>query len=294
MTKLDLLADANPIVTDDDWGTTGDGRALFVSIVEATETSSMLPAARPRVSRPWIYVTVGFAVTIAAALPLLLSGGTEPESVSPDGTKFISAETPDGILDDNHVTRTEFEMAADTTVQCVIDGGGEAIWDYGDSDRNSIGWTIYGTDPELLTQCEELHFRAVQRVWNQQNEPPPAAGFYFYGSVVRCTEARTGNSYGELAQDQLGFMSTVGQRTINQAIAEAPDVYDGCFEDLLSQPLHYFFVLECVTGATGTEFPSFTDTGSDRLTVEQIEILDGAREEFPEEFMDCMGEVTLG
>lgn len=294
MTKLDLLADANPVATDDEWGTTEEGRTLFASIEEATETASMLPAARPRVSRPWIYVTVGFAVTIAAALPLLLSGGTEPEGVPPDGTGFISAETPDGILDDNHVTRTEFEMAADTTIQCVIDAGGEASWDYGDSDRNSIGWTIYGTDPELLTQCEELHFRAVQRVWVRQNQPPPAEGFYFYASVVRCTEARTGNSYGELTQDQLGFMSTVGQRTINEAIAQARDVYEGCFDDLLfSQPLHYYFVLECVTGTTGSEFPNFTDTGSRGLTVDQIEILDGAREEFPDEFLDCMGEVTM-
>jgi hypothetical protein len=289
MTNLDLLADANPVVTDDDWGTTEDGRAVFASIEEATETASMLPAATSRITKPWIYVTVGFAVTIAAALPLLLNSGTGPEEVSSDGTEFISAETPDGILDDNHVTRTEFEMAADATIQCVIDGGGEASWNYS---GDSIGFTTDPAGSELLAECEHRHLLAVLNIWNRQNHLP-AEGFYFYGSVVRCTEARTGNSYGELTQDQLGFTSTVGQRTINQAIAEAPDVYDRCFEDVLSQPLHYYYVLQCVTGATGNEFPNFTDTGSQGLAADQIEILDGAREEFPKEFNRCMGEVTL-
>ena len=293
MTQLDLLAEANPVATDDEWGTTEEGRALFASIEESTETASMLPAARPGISRPWIYVTVGFAVTIAAALPMLLGGGTEPEGVSLDVTGFISANSVEGILDDNYVTRTEFEMAADATIQCVTDAGDEASWDYADGDRVSIGLTIYTTDSELLTQCEERHLRAVQFVWNQQNEPPPAEGFYSLASVVRCTEARSGEFFGELTQDSLGFTSTVALRTVNRALAEAPDIFDECSQDVSSQPLHYYFVLECVTGATGTEFPSFTDSGSDRLTVEQIEILDGAREEFPDEFMDCMGEVTL-
>jgi hypothetical protein len=291
MTKLDLLADANPIVPDDDWGTTEEGRALFASIAEAAETAAMMPAARTRVLKPWVYVTVGFAVTIVAALPLLLRGGTDPEGVLLDETGFISADSLDGILDDNFVTRTEYEMALDATVQCVVDGGGEASWDYQEGD--GVGLTIHAADSELLAQCEEQHLRSVQFVWAQQNEPPPSESFYFYASVVRCTEMRSGEDFGDLAQDSLGFTSTVGQRTINNALAEAPEIYDGCTADVTSQPLHYYFVLECVTGTTGTEFPSFTDTGSDRLTEDQIEILDGAREEFPNEFNLCMGEVTL-
>lgn len=293
MTRLDLLTDANPVVTDEEWGTTEDGRTLFASIEEATETASMLPTARPMVSKPWIYVTVGFAVTIAAALPLLLNSGAEPAGVSLDVTGFISADSVEGILDDNYVTRTEFEMAADATIQCVTDAGDEASWDYADGDRISIALTIYAADSELLTQCEERHLRAVQFVWNQQNEPPPAEGFYSLASVVRCTEARSGKSFGELTQDSLGFTSTVSLRTVNRALAESPDIFDQCSEDVSSQPLHYYFVLECVTASAGDEFPNFTDTGSDRLSADQIEILDGAREEFPGEFNQCMGEVTL-
>jgi hypothetical protein len=44
---------------------------------------------------------------------------------------------------------------------------------------------------------------------------------------------------------------------------------------------------------TGVEYPGLTDPGHGRLTMSQIEILDGARDEFPEEFNHCMGEVTL-
>jgi hypothetical protein len=181
-------------------------------------------------------------------------------------------------------------MAAEATVQCVIEAGEEAQWEYNDS-SNHIDFTT--ADPDLFGRCETLHFRDVGFVWAAQNEPEPAEGFYYYASVVRCTEARTGKSYGELTQDSLGFMSTVGQRTIDQAFAETPDIYGQCVDDVSSQPVHYYFVLECVTEVTGVEYPGLTDPGHGRLTMSQIEILDGARDEFPEEFNHCMGEVTL-
>lgn len=290
MTKLDLLADANPIRGDDEWATTPEAQKLFESIAGQIDVEDVFSADPPQRRRPWVYAAAGFALTIAAALPLLLSGGNPPEGDISDGTVFRSADSLERILDDHYVTLEELEMAAEATVQCVIEAGEEAQWEYNDS-SNHIDFTT--ADPDSFGRCETLHFRDVRFVWAAQNEPEPAEGFYFYASVVRCTEARTGNSYGELTQDSLGFMSTVGQRTIDRALADASDVYYQCLDDVSSPPLHYYFVLECVKEATGAEYASLTDPGHGRLTASQIEILDGAREEFPGVFNRCMGEVAL-
>jgi hypothetical protein len=47
----------------------------------------------------------------------------------------------------------------------------------------------------------------------------------------------------------------------------------------------------CSTGSVGRS--DLTDPGHGRLTMSQIEILDGAREEFPDEFNRWMGDVTI-
>jgi hypothetical protein len=290
MTRLEQLEAANPIRTDDKWGTSAEAQELFESIASQIDVDDVFSADPPRRRRPWVYAAAGFALTIAAALPLLLSVGNPPEGDVSDGTVFRSADSAEHILDDNFVTLEELEMAAEATVQCVIEAGGEARWEYNERNRD-IDFTT--TDPDSYGRCDTLHFRDVGFVWAAQDEPEPAEGFYFYASVVRCTEARTGNSYGELTQDSLGFMSTVGQRTVDKALADAGDVYSQCLDDVSSPPLHYYFVLECVREATGAEYPSLTDPGHGRLTTSQIEILDGAREEFPGEFNRCMGEVTI-
>jgi hypothetical protein len=242
-------------------------------------------------SRPWIYAAAAFVVTLLAAVPMMLIGGER--FVADSDTIFDSADEFGTILDDNFVTDEEVELAADATVQCVIDAGGDASWRYGPNGY-SIDVVVNEAGRAFYPECEGRYLRQVHFVWAAQHDASPEEGFLFYSAIVRCTEATTGQDFGELTQDNLGFMSSEGHRTINAALDTETAVYMACFDEVAaSTPTYFYFVLECVTDATGAEYQAPVDAGSGRLTPGHLLTLRGARSDHPVEFDRCMGDVAV-
>ena len=290
MSEIDLLAEANPTPADPKWGDSEAGRALLASVMDRIENEVVVEPVTIR-RRPWIYAAAAFVVTLLAALPLMLSG---VEGFTADsGPIFDSAEEVESILEDNFVSDEEVELAADTTVQCVIDAGGDAYWRYGPNGY-SIDVVTNEAGRAFYPECEGRYLRQVQFVWAAQHDASPEEGFLFYSAIVRCTEATTGQDFGDLTQDSLGFMSSEGHRTINAALNTERAVYMSCFDEVAaSTPTYFYFVLECVTEATGDEYENPVDAGSGRLTPSHLLTLRDARLEHPAEFDRCMGDVAI-
>jgi hypothetical protein len=293
MKPIDELQSANPAQVQEDWGSSVAGQAVLASVVDRIDEDAELQPLPAKTPKPWVYAATGLAVVLLAAVPAFLLDG--PDGRDPVvGDVFRSADSPDMILADNVVTDRELGMAAQATVECIREATGsqDTYWEWqGEGDESVIAITTDASEG-TFNVCEAEHLRLANQVWARQRDPEPAEGFYFYAAAVRCTEARSGQQFGQLTQDSLGFASTESLRTINRALSEQREVYDGCLDDVSSQPLHYYFVLECVSETSGVEYEGFVDPGTGRLTPNQIQTLDAVRAEYGLLFDSCMHAVA--
>ncbi len=80
----------------------------------------------------------------------------------------------------------------------------------------------------VFRECHGRHMGAVATAWVDQNPPSPGREIAFYNEVVDCVEEQTGEEYGNVAS-----RSDTG--ATDAAIADAPDVYDLCFDEVLAR-----------------------------------------------------------
>lgn len=173
---------------------------------------------------------VGVAVIIIVAFVgfVFLAIPSSNVPVAGPGIDLDTVPSPAEILSDGAVTDDEYEMAGLAVVQCLADVGIEASFNMSDE-----SFTTAGAESTFDGCYQKYMSESVQKVWADQNYDPEA-DFRFYADVVECTEAKTGDDYGEMTQDSLGFASTEARRTIDRAIAEAPGVYEQCLSDALN------------------------------------------------------------
>lgn len=303
MTKLDRLRESNPAEVMDGWATSEDGVEVFTSILASTQSVEVLPHGSATAQRsPWVYLVAGFATALLIAVPatVLIVGGGSGGPLSPP--QPTSARVVDEILSDGVVTFSELTTAAGAVISCVRENGGdlEEKANVVVEADGSLSFFMLEADSALVDRCVQTIFDGVSRVWARQSQPPRAESFYFYGGAVACTERRSGTDFGEMTRDLMGFVSTVGQRTIDAAIDAEPEIYDSCFALMLDQIEIYNQVLSCVAARSGASLPTLTGTNrsdpSDRqvsnLDEASFAILDDALERFPDDFSQCLGDIT--
>lgn len=188
--------------------------------------------AEGRRKRRRLVVGTGIAI-LAVGFALLATTLDDPSQPAVGPVDLDNAKTPDEILDDRVVTQKEWDQAGQAVVQCLAEQGAD-----GEVTPDGFGFSVISDhdDPgAILNDCIGTYMGvSVQRVWADQNHDP-VAEFLFYSSVVECTSKATGIEYGELTQDQWGYASTDTKRTINKALAESPDEYDQCFDQVINR-----------------------------------------------------------
>ncbi len=103
-----------------------------------------------------------------------------------------------------------------------------------------------------------------------------------------------------MTQDQLGFVSTVGHRTINAALDASEGAYMTCFDSSFDQVAIYNQVLACVEVHSDTNYEELGTRTEDRsgiglmTTIDETGLasLDRALEANPDLFFECLGAVT--
>lgn len=85
-----------------------------------------------------------------------------------------------------------------------------------------------GENEGVFGECHGRHVGAVATTWADQNAPSPGREIAFYNEVVNCVEEQTGEDYGEVE-------ARSDTRATDAAIADAPGVYDACFDDVLNR-----------------------------------------------------------
>lgn len=168
---------------------------------------------------------IGLAIALFAVGMVLVASLTDTSEPVVGTIDLADTKTPAEILADSVVTQEEFDQAGQAVVQCLAGQGLE-----GEFDSNDISFFVQeGGAAAALNECIATFMGSVVNVWSDENYDP-VADFNFYKSVVECTSQATGHNYGEMTQDSLGYMSTVGHRTVNKAQAEAHDEYFRCFD----------------------------------------------------------------
>ncbi len=306
MSRYEDLRRANPAKTDDGWGESPEGQAEFARVLDGLDTTTT--DSRSRRSRPWLYAAAGFAGVALVSLPLWFSGDSGPtDPLALPGDPYGSIN--DDALADGVVTEGELLMAAGAVVSCTeelsaepeSEDGPESEVEYVVEPDGRVSWTTLEVDTEVFEKCHFLIFRGIEKVWALQNLPPRAEDFYLYGSIVACTESRTGEDFGEMTRDPMGFISTVGHRTINAALDGAEEIYNSCFDSVVDQVLVYTTVLDFLGNKSGETFPELgTRTTESRsgviwTSVDEagFETLDDALEKYPDLFLECL-EIVLG
>ncbi len=300
MSRYEDLQRTNPAKTDEGWGESAQGQAEFARVLDGLNTTTTV--SRSRRPRPWLYAAAGFAGVALVSLPLWFSGdsaSTDPLALPGDPYGSIN----DDVLADGVVTEGELLVAAGAVVSCTeeLSEAPESEVEYIVEPDGRVSWTTLQVDTEVFEKCHFVIFRRIEKVWALQNLPPRAEDFYFYGSIVACTESRTGEDFGEMTRDPMGFISTVGHRTINAALDGAEGIYNSCFDSVFDQVLVYTTVLDFLSTKSGETFPELgtRTTESSRgviwTSIDEagFETLDNALEKYPDLFLECL-EVVLG
>lgn len=174
-------------------------------------------------------VAIEDGAQIASALIVYRNGAGEVIGAS-GGHFEISEETqaltPREILDDGVVTESEYSGAALAVLACLEAEGVDAGLEF--DARGSASFTTRGETEEIFEQCHGRHMGAVATAWADQNAPSPGREIAFYNEVVSCVEEQTGEDYGEVE-------ARSDTRATDAAIADAPGVYDACFEEVLAR-----------------------------------------------------------
>lgn len=299
MNRLEELAQANPVASDDDWGRTKEGQVELARLAEAIQTSNLETVGIRR--NPWIYAVAGFAAVALMSLPLWFAGDApSPDPLALPGDPYNSIS--EDILSDGVVTEDELNFAATAVVACSIELSEDPDFEasYQIEQDGSVSFTADTDEADTFGNCYRVIFGGIEWAWADQNEPPRAESFYFYGSVVACAEQRTGGDFGEMTRDPMGFVSTVGQRTINAALADAPKTYQACFDANLDQVAIYSQVLACIEVHADIAFvPLGTRTSEGpgsfvvRTTIDEagFQTLDEALAAHPDLFDQCLPNV---
>lgn len=136
------------------------------------------------------------------------------------------ALTPREILDDGVVTESEYHGAALDVLTCLEAEGVDAGLAFDASGFASF--TTRGEIEEIFEQCHGRHMGAVATAWADQNAPSREREIAFYNEVVDCVEEQVGQDYGEVE-------ARSDTRATDAAIADAPEVYEACFDEVLNR-----------------------------------------------------------
>lgn len=153
------------------------------------------------------------------------------EVIGASGTHFglideAEMKTPSEILDEGVVTESEYYGAALAVLSCLEAEGVDAGLVF--NARGFASFTTGGEDEVVFEQCHGRHMGAVATAWADQNAPSREREIAFYNEVVDCVEDQTGEEYGEVE-------ARSDTRATDAAIADAPDVYDACFDEVLTR-----------------------------------------------------------
>lgn len=150
------------------------------------------------------------------------------EAIGASGARFglideAETKTPREILDDGVVTVSEYYGAALAVLACLEAEGVDAGVAF-----NEVGatFTTGGGDEGVFGECQGRNMGQVELAWADQTGPSPEREIAFYNEVVDCVERETGEEYGEIE-------ARSDTRATDAAIADAPGVYDACFDEVL-------------------------------------------------------------
>ncbi len=151
--------------------------------------------------------------------------------VGASGARFglideAETKTPSEILDDGVVTESEYSGAALAVLSCLEAEGVDAAVAF-----NEVGhatFTTAGEDDGVFGECHGTNMGQVELAWADQNAPSPGREIAFYNEVVDCVEEQTGQDYGDVE-------ARSDTRATDAAIADAPEMYDACFDEVLNR-----------------------------------------------------------
>ncbi len=166
---------------------------------------------------------------VVSALVVFRDGSGEVIGAS--GARFglideAETKTPSEILDDGVVTESEYYGAALAVLSCLEAGGVDAGVAF--NEDGSASFTTAGEDEGVFRECHGRNMGQVELAWADQTGPSPEREIAFYNEVVDCVESQTGEEYGEVE-------ARSDTRATDAAIADAPDLYDGCLDEVLNR-----------------------------------------------------------
>lgn len=166
---------------------------------------------------------------VVSALVVFRDGSGEVIGAS--GARFglideAETKTPSEILDDGVVTESEYYGAALAVLSCLEAEGVDAGVAF--NEDGSASFTTAGEDERVFRECHGPNMGQVELAWADQTGPSPEREVAFYNEVVDCVERETGEEYGEVERRS-------DTRATDAAIADAPEVYDGCLDEVLNR-----------------------------------------------------------